>query len=138
MSKRFKSVDCSLIGRGRCAANDGEARTLSPKEILEVFATLIATLKRGTGRDEAELFGLRTKSQPIQQHAEQVGHFCSGRAAIGVQLVYDEMKNVAAVGGKPVARFVEDIRLNAAHQHDVEHRIVSDEQVRWMALHVPA
>ena len=37
-----------------------------------------------------------------------------------------------------IARAVEDVGLEASHQHDVEHAVVGDENVRRRLLHVPS
>ena len=33
-------------------------------------------------------------SPAIEQHADKVGHFCSGSASIGVKFVNDQMENM--------------------------------------------
>src|SRR5438105_2706486 len=48
------------------------------------------------------------------------------------------MEYVAAVGRDPRPGGVEYRYFNAAHQHDVEHAVVGNENVRWLVLHVPA
>jgi hypothetical protein len=48
------------------------------------------------------------------------------------------MEDVRGILLEPLPRLVEDHRLDTAHQHDVQHRVVGDEDVRWVILHVPA
>ena len=55
-----------------------------------------------------------------------------------MELVYDQMETIpCAVARQPVARLVEDRALKAAHQHDIQHAVVRDQDIRRVLVHVP-
>src|SRR5262245_2435513 len=39
---------------------------------------------------------------------------------------------------EPLFGRLEHVVLDAAHQHDVQHRVVGDQDIRWGVLHIPA
>ncbi|MDK2744415.1 MAG: hypothetical protein NDI90_16055 [Nitrospira sp. BO4] len=55
-----------------------------------------------------------------------------------MQLIDDEMEDVRRILLEPLPRLIENLRLDAAHQHDVQHRVVRDHDVRGVVLHIPA
>jgi len=55
-----------------------------------------------------------------------------------VQLIDDQMEDVPWILSEPLHRSFKDRSLGATHQHDVQHRVVGDEDVRRVILHVPA
>ena len=78
------------------------------------------------------------KAEPLIEDPQDVADLGARRAAIGVQLVDDEMKDVRRIGFEPLAGQIEDRRLDVPHQHDVQHAVVGDEDVGRRILHVPA
>src|SRR5256885_10758142 len=46
--------------------------------------------------------------------------------------------SVLSIFSKPLSSAVKDVALKAPHQHDVEHAVVRDENVRRSLLHVPS
>jgi hypothetical protein len=55
-----------------------------------------------------------------------------------VEFVDDEMKDVRiAVLLKPLPSTLENIVLNAPHEHDVQHAVVRDQNVGGFIMHVP-
>ena len=55
-----------------------------------------------------------------------------------MELVHHQKELVGGVGFQPFARLVERARLDAPHQHDVQHVVVGYENVGRRGLHVPA
>jgi hypothetical protein len=77
------------------------------------------------------------EAQPVEENSKEIRNFCTRRSAIGVELIYDQMEYVALVGCKPVTGRAEDGRLDASHQHDIQHAVICDEDIRRLILHVP-
>src|SRR3546814_16100183 len=74
--------------------------------------------------------------EPLVQNPEDVPHLRSGCSAIGMKLVDDEVKHVGWIF-KPAPRRGEYLVLDIAHQHDVQHAVVGDQDVGRSILHVP-
>jgi hypothetical protein len=54
-----------------------------------------------------------------------------------MQFVYDKVKYAAGVASQPQTRLFKDRRLHAAHEHDIEHGIIRDQDIRRLCLHAP-
>src|SRR3954469_22755253 len=92
----------------------------------------------GTGGDNSELVRGRREAKSIKKDTNEVRHFCAGCSAVRVQFVDDEVEDVRAIRLQPTSRLLENLPLDGAHQHDVQHRVVGDQDVGWMVLHVPS
>jgi hypothetical protein len=55
-----------------------------------------------------------------------------------VEFVDDEREGVGFIGSEPVARLVEDRPLDLPQEHHVQHRVVRDEDVWRVLLHIPS
>ena len=55
-----------------------------------------------------------------------------------MQLIYNQVKYMLIVLGKPFASILKHLAFCLTHQHNVEHAVVSDEYVRCRILHVEA
>ncbi len=95
-------------------------------------------LQGGGGCEHTQLLGVLVEAEAVAEVAQQVGHLGAGRAAVHVEFVEDQGE--AGVRGllQPLPRGAEDVLLLLAEQHDVQHRVVGDHDVRRRCLHVPA
>jgi hypothetical protein len=55
-----------------------------------------------------------------------------------VKLVDHEVKHMRGIRCQPLFGLFEDCSLHTSHEHYVEHRVIGDEDVRRMILHVPS
>ena len=130
---------CRLIWRLdiRRAADDAKSAAVATEELLQILQPAGVALQRSARRDDSELVGVRGEANPIQQNTQQVGDLGPRRAPVRVQLVYYEKKDVIRRLGKPRSRLFEDVRFDATHEHDVQHRVVGDQDVGRRVLHIP-
>jgi hypothetical protein len=55
-----------------------------------------------------------------------------------MKLIDHEVKEVCRILLKSFPSPIENGLLDSAHEHDVEHAVVRDENIRRVVLHVPA
>ena len=79
---------------------------------------------------------MRAQVQPVQEKAQQVGDFGACCAPVQVQFVEHEVKQTSVMLQPLPGRF-EDVVVRLPHQHDAQHAVVGDENVRRRILHVP-
>ena len=66
--------------------------------------------------------------EPLVKNPEDVPHLSSGCSPVGVKLVDDEVEHVGGVF-EPAPRGGEYLIFDVAHQHDVQHAVVCDQDV---------
>ena len=54
-----------------------------------------------------------------------------------MKLIHNEIEQPVLSVGEPLPGLIKDRRLDDPHQHDVEHRVVGDQNIRRRILHVP-
>jgi len=118
------------------AGHDFEA-IAAPKELLQELLRPVSLVHARGGRQDSELLGRRREAETVEAEAQNVGHFGPRRSPVGVQLVHDKKEDVAGILAQPVARLAENHVFDVAHEHDVQHRVVGDEDVGRGILHVP-
>ena len=74
--------------------------------------------------------------EPLVKNSKDVSHLSSGCSAVGMKLVDDEVKHVGRIF-KPAPRSGEYLVFDIAHQHDVQHAVVRDQDVGRSILHIP-
>jgi hypothetical protein len=80
---------------------------------------------------------IRVQAKPIHEYSEQIGNLGTRRATVGMKFIDNQMKEVPIIRREPASRMVENRSLNISHQHDIEHAVVGDEDIRRMILHIP-
>ena len=125
-------------GVGRFLVLRDNAEVVAPEELAQELPRIIVVVHAGGRGEEGELLGFQRQPQPVQKQTQDVRHFRSRRSAIRVELVHHQKELVGGVGFQPVARLVEHARLDAPHQHDVQHVVVGYENVGRRILHIPA
>lgn len=74
---------------------DVEALRRDPEEVREEPPPDLDVAQRGRGGDEADLGGVGPQPEQVEELAKEVGHLGAGGAPVHVQLVDDEMEDVA-------------------------------------------
>src|SRR5262249_16880994 len=77
-------------------------------------------------------------ADPVEEYPDQVSDFSSRCTTVCVKFIDHEMKQSGAVSFKPLTCEIKKWNFHAAHQHDVQHRVVRNEDVRRRILHIPA
>ena len=133
MPTEVRAIACRADGR---RFDHREAGPVSCEETLEELQ-VAPRIERGAGGNEAHLLRTPDQVQTVKEVAQQIGHLGPRGAAIHVKLVDHHGEHVTAVGVKPVAGALEEPRIALTQKHDVQHRVVGDQDVRRMHLHVP-
>src|SRR6266446_3378269 len=95
---------------------------------------------RDAGRcgEDLELWGVGGETEAAEKQSEDVRDFGPWCASVGVQLIDDEAKlacgflrrpRAERVVCQPAPRLREDVGLDRSHQHNVEHRVISNEDI---------
>ena len=76
----------------------------------------------------------------MQDQSDQVRDFGARRSSVAVKLVDDQGEAAFWESWfmEPPSGLIENGFLELAHEHDVQHAVVRDEDVRRGVLHVPA
>src|SRR5208282_4788544 len=133
-----KSLHRSRIWSYGITADDPKMVPVAAKKCFEVIEACRVTGQRGARSDDTQLTRIWSQPQTVKQDTDQVSHFCSRGAPIGMKLVHDKMKQPGLVTRQPLPGRIENRCLHAAHEHDVHHRVVCYKDVGRLILHVPA
>ncbi|WP_231936962.1 hypothetical protein [Caballeronia udeis] len=136
-SVRGNQSCAGYIDRPLKPSNDTESRTASAEEALQIVKSGSVVRERSRGCDDPQLVVIGMEAKAVQKHPKQVCDFRPRRAAVRVQFIDDEMKDVPAVRGEPTSGSIEYRRLDCPHQHDIKHAVVCDEDIGRLVLHVP-
>jgi hypothetical protein len=111
-------------------ADDSEAVAVAAEELFEILEPRGAALKRRARRDDTKLIGVRRKTKSIEERTQQICYLRPRRAAVRVQLVHHEMEHAIVRALQPGAGLIEDGSFDRSHQHDIQHRVIRDQDVR--------
>ena len=90
----------------------------------------------GAGQDD--LNPIRRETEPTLEPPDQQRDLRPARAAVEVGLVDDEQQLLMRVPVVILAGLLEDLPFDGPHQHVLKHRIVGDEDVRRLTVHLVA
>src|SRR6185437_12205741 len=97
---------------------------------------VLVILKAGCRTDNLKPLGWDAEALP--QAPNKQGHLRTCASAIEVRFIEDKKKGLGWVVLQPLSRCIEDGPLQGAHQHVFQHRIVRDENIRRLRLHLMA
>lgn len=100
------------------------------EELLQVGPAGLIGLQGRRGGDDAELRGVGAQPDPVEEPPKQQGDLRAGRPPEGVELVDHQGEDGAGLLAQPGGGTLEHLLLVLPHEHDVEHGVVGDEQVR--------
>ena len=89
--KEYQVWDGNMYGR--LTADDAEPVPIAPEKLFEILESSRSTLQRRTRRDDPELVGVRSKAEPVDQDAKQVGYLRPRCSSICVEFIHHQMED---------------------------------------------
>ncbi|MGB9753647.1 hypothetical protein [Roseiflexus castenholzii] len=117
-----------------------ECELIATKKLAQELTSFLIVVKTGSGRKNAQFGRVWRETESREQQAQNVSHFGSGSAAVRMKFIDDQKEHSFGMVwlSQPLPCLFKDVTLNSAHQHNIQHRVIGNQNIRRRLLHIPA